>query len=927
MTTVGNFPSGAALSPDGKFLWTISSGHGRNDVTIVKVSDGSVSQTLPLPGAYGGVAFTPDGTKAYVSGNGRGNSIPNGTVKAESGDAIHTYSINANGAATEGNPITLPPNPGSGAAYPAALAVSPDGSKLAVVQIQARTALAGGGSLPQGKLAVINLSDTSKIENIGLGVSSTPHGVAISPDSTKAYVTDESAGTLNVVDLSNNTVGAKIGVGGTGTGDGTGNAGSHPEGVALTPDGSTAYVAVANRDLIAKVNLSDNSVSYTNVGRSEAWGTQPVAITLKGDRAYVANSGEDAIAVLDISGSTPSVIGRVPTAAYPTAVAVTPDNSKLIWTAAKGLGAGPNPAYGTNFAASESAPYGTYVPDMLLGRVGVLDVPTTNALTNYTTQAAAQVVPQNMKAAPTNTALKSGGPIKYVFYIVRENRTYDQIFGKEPRGDGDPKLEVFGDNATKKVATSGVTPNAHALARRFPLIDHFYANSEVSVDGHIITSMGTAIDYSQRALHANYSNRGRNFDFIYPVSFAPKVSIFDQAVRQGVSTINFGENESGSSVVCEPAKDPGCKDASDDGRSTYAAVKAANDRTYPQNYGCASPAAYHPRNDGTPLFTSTVTNVKVGNKVPGYKPSGFKNGVRANYFTNPNCTTDASATFTGSLLKTDGTVTAVFKKQPLMHGNSYHSRVDYWRAKFAQQIASNKVPALTYITLPNDHTNGVRPGIPTPSAEVADNDLAVGQFIETLSKSKIWGQTAVFVLEDDSQDGADHVDAHRMPALVISPWAKKGAVVHTRYDQQSALRSAMLLLGLTPLTLNDALATPMYDAFGLTTDKPDTATYTAIKPQQSLTAVTSASMARRVGPLAAALPYNQLDQVPQALFDQVIWKSVHGPNSTPPAPGPNASPAEAARAAGALRTLRSGGNVAKYIDSVTPDRELADNDD
>jgi phospholipase C len=288
--------------------------------------------------------------------------------------------------------------------------------------------------------------------------------------------------------------------------------------------------------------------------------------------------------------------------------------------------------------------------------------------------------------------------------------------------------------------------------------------------------------------------------------------------------------------------------------------------------------------------------------------------------TNPNCTTDSSATFTGSLLKTDGTVTAVFKKQPLMHGNSYHSRIDYWRAKFAQQLASNTVPALTYITIPNDHTSGVRPGIPTPSAMVADNDLAVGQFIETLSKSKIWSQSAVFVLEDDSQDGADHVDAHRMPALVISPWAKKGAVVHTRYDQDSALRSAMMLLGLTPLTLNDALATPMYDAFGLTTDTPDTAKYTAIQPQQSLTAVTSSSMARKAGALAAARPYGQLDQVPQALFDQVIWKSVHGANSTPPVPGPNASPVEAQRAAGALKALRSGGNVAKYLDSVTPDR-------
>ena len=882
VSTVGDFPSGSALSPDGNYLWTVSSGHGRNDVTIVRVSDGTVTQRLALPGAYGGVAFAPDGTKAYVSGNSRGNSTPNGTVKAESGDAIHVYSIDNTGTATEGTPITLPANPGSGPSYPSKIAVSPDGSTIGVVLIQARTALPGGGSLPEGKLALISRSNPSSSNLVALGTSSYPHGVTFTPDSSKALVTDEGSGKLDVVDVAGHALVDQIGVGGTGTGDGTGNAWSHPEGVAVTPDGTTAYVAVANRDLVAKVNLSTKAVSYTNVGRSQAWGTQPVALTISGNRVYVANSGEDAIAVLDISTDTPVLAGRIPTAAYPVDVAVNAGGTKLIWTAAKGLGAGPNPNYGTNFASSESSPYGSYVPDMLLGKVGVLDVPGSSALAAYTTQANAQLVPQNAATAPTGTALTSGGPIKYVFYVVRENRTYDQIFGKDARGDGQSNLEVFGDNLAKgkkATATSGITPNAHALTRRFPLLDHFYANSEVSVDGHIITSMGTAIDYSQRSLHANYSNRGRNFDFIYPISFGPKVSIFDQAVRQNVSSINYGENESGSSVVCDSVHNPGCTDPSEDGRSTYAAVKAANDRTYPQTFGCAA-------------------DPKTKDK-------------KLTFLTSPYCEMDSSA---------NGLTHKVFSS------TIFHSRFDYWKNKFDAQLASNTVPSLTYITMPNDHTNGVRPGIPTPSALVADNDLAIGQFVQAISKSKIWNQSAIFVVEDDSQDGADHVDAHRMPAFVISPWTKKAAVVHTRYDQDSALRSAMILLGLTPLTLNDALATPMYDAFIKKTDRPDTSSYTAIKPQYALTKVTSASMARKAGALVTSLPYNQLDQVPQALFDQAIWKSVYGNSVPAPKPGPNASPVEVARANGAVRTFRSGGSVAGYLNSVTPQREISNNE-
>jgi hypothetical protein len=240
----------------------------------------------------------------------------------------------------------------------------------------------------------------------------------------------------------------------------------------------------------------------------------------------------------------------------------------------------------------------------------------------------------------------------------------------------------------------------------------------------------------------------------------------------------------------------------------------------------------------------------------------------------------------------------------------------------------------------------VSPGKPTPQALIADNDLGLGQLVELISHSPVWQDSAIFVVEDDSQDGADHVDAHRMPAFAISPYARRGAVVHTRYDQYSALRTIELILGMHPLSLNDALATPMYDAF---TTEPDLEPYTAIQPEQSLderNPVSSAAMAAvaespatiasaslsssawaSVDPaLALQLPFDQLDLVPQQLSDAVLWHSVYGWDSTPPPPGPGASPSEEARTAVALDAYRAHLDIGEQLALVSlPDADDADN--
>jgi phospholipase C len=197
--------------------------------------------------------------------------------------------------------------------------------------------------------------------------------------------------------------------------------------------------------------------------------------------------------------------------------------------------------------------------------------------------------------------------------------------------------------------------------------------------------------------------------------------------------------------------------------------------------------------------------------------------------------------------------------------------------------------------LPNDHTDGTTPNDPTPQAMIADNDLALGQIVDAISHSSIWPSTAIFVVEDDSQDGADHVDSHRSPAFVISPWARQGAVVHTRYDQYSMLRTVELIAGLDPLALNDALATPMYDAFISGSEKPNNAPYSVVAPTYPITRTNSASAPN--AKLSRELPWNRLDAVPQAISDQILWASVHGTNAAAPPAGPDASPDEVDRAA------------------------------
>jgi DNA-binding beta-propeller fold protein YncE len=889
LVTVGNFPTGGALTRDGHFYWTVSAGRGRNDIQIVAVRSAKVVQRIPLPGASGGIVMDPSSDTAYVSGvpdsGHKDQELPN--APGRQGDVIHVFRYAPTGRATFTGLIPVPPpsdaptpqdfpptNVGQKLGWPGHPGISRDGKRLLVPLNLADAA------------AVVDVA-TKQVRYVKTG--NYPYGAAILADGKTGLVSNETPGTVSVIDLASATkvkdiqVGAHL---------------SHPEAIAVDPRADRAYVAVANADQVVVLDTRRLVVDRTlSVARPEGDGTSPVDVSVTPDGAHllVAEAGADEVAVFKLPGATTArsaaerraaavlahearaaatrdpaahralaapvaadyaLIGRIPVGSYPTDVEaapqaanacgpspkdvrerlrrtelirraavrrpprrpVAPRCSKLVWVAGKGLGVGPNP-HGPNpyVISDDNAVSQNYLPAIITGKAGVLDFPSDGHLRGLTPAANSQIRPSNAQSAPAGTPLRPNGPIKHVFYIVRENRTYDQVLGDDPRGDGAPALTIFGQR---------VTPNIHALTQRWPLLDHVYANSEASIDGHFWTSAAKVSDYVHKNWNQNYAARKRPYDFgVYSVTWPSKGFLFDQAERQGISYFNFGEAIAGN-IPAFPDKDRGDAELQ------------------------ASTAKFNKSDVGPPVPGSCYTN----------DAFIFQNALSQNPVSD-------STPPAGSPPNTE-------------------SRFECFKQKFGAQVATGGVPAFTYIVLPQDHTEGGGAGKHTPRAWVANNDYALGQMVDTISHSPVWKDSAIFVIEDDSQDGADHVDAHRIPAAVISPYAKRGAVVHTRYDFLSVIRSMELILGMKPLGLFDNLATPMYDAFQSTPGNADP--YNVIAPTWDLNERNAAGTA--ASRMSRGLNLGRPDAVPQRLLDRIIWKTVHGDRAEPPPPGPNANP-------------------------------------
>src|SRR5665647_2573178 len=472
-----------------------------------------------------------------------------------------------------------------------------------------------------------------------------------------------------------------------------------------------------------------------------------------------------------------TLVGRIPTAEDPqvvvTAAARGGRKAKLMYVAARGLGVGPNVS-GPNptdpfdpifWAFNWNAPTTdvlsltsgtTYLPAMVDGHAGLMSLPSSAKVKRLTPAATRQIHPVGAQAPPEGTPLRANGPIKHVFFVVRENRSYDQLLGDLGRGDRAPGLVVFGQQ---------VTPNLHALVTRFPLLDHVFANSEASIQGHFWTASASVPDYVDRNWVQEYGGRGRSNDFgVYAVTFPGNGFLFNQAERQHISYFNYGEGSAGD----EPTLDD---------RDRSPALLAEENRVAANSDLGPGP--------GLPSTGTYPNDLGIG-QVLGSDPTDPKDGE----------------IFDSSLSTLPGTAPP----------GSY-SHIDSFRARFADQLAAGAVPTFNYLTMTSDHTRGTQTGFPTPSAMVADCDLALGQLVDTISHSSIWSSSVIFVVEDDCQDGADHVNAHRIPVAVIGPYARRGAIIHRRYDLLSVVRSMELIMGMKALSLNDALASPMYAAF------------------------------------------------------------------------------------------------------------------
>ncbi|MGI8581421.1 MAG: alkaline phosphatase family protein, partial [Chitinophagaceae bacterium] len=362
-------------------------------------------------------------------------------------------------------------------------------------------------------------------------------------------------------------------------------------------------------------------------------------------------------------------------------------------------------------------------------------------------------------------------PIKYVFYIIKENRTYDQVLGDIPEGNGDTSLVLFGER---------ITPNQHKLVNEFVLLDNFYADGEVSADGHNWSTSAHATDYNEKNWPTSYGGRGGDYpgEGKRQIANPKKGFIWDYARRAGVTFRTYGE-------------------FADDGKANIPVL---------ENHFC-------------PYF-------------PGYNNS-IRDTVRYNR----------------------------------------------WQHEFDSLVAINAVPQLNTLRFSNDHTEGLRRGSPTPFAHVADNDLAVGLFIEHLSKSPIWKESAVFMVEDDAQNGPDHVDAHRTTAYVAGPFVKRGYVDKTMYSTSSMLHTIELILGLPPMSQYDAAATPMFKSF---TSKPNYTPFKSLPSNIDLNEKNTATNA--TAKLSDQIDLSKEDRVPDMLFSQIIWKAVKGEHSEMPAP-------------------------------------------
>ena len=939
----------------GRFLVVVNSGYGvqfdaktnkaQQSLSVIDLNarPPAVTQNVYFPrpqSANVGAAFAPrpdrDGSHTlYVSGGFEnkvwafefrpdiarpirpGSDGPDTKVEAES--------IDLSDFATR--PIDPRYNDGRAAVYPLGLALSPNGETLYVAN-----------NLGDNLGIVHNLQGQRALERIDLAGRRGQQGVAPPPTPAPAdglgynvypYDVAALAGKVYVSCWNDESV-AVVDFAGGGRRVSYVPVGRHPTALKLNPRRSRLYVVNSNDDSVSVIDTAtDREVERVGLRLAEGarLGSSPEGLALSDDghTLYVANAHSNSVAVVTLSGAARGsesrrkgggaqrerdaprsvVRGFIPTGQYPSAVAVA--GGRVFVGNGKGTGFAnsstvvdnsgrapnlPNARFpvGTGRSAHSGKYGGQYSVPLVAGNLSAFPEPTERELLRYTQSVMRD---NNLLGAERRELFGGRSPIRHVIYVIKENRTYDQLFGDlkssgdGTRADGDPSIAIFGEGSaarTQKGAPQTVSPNHRALALRFGLFDRFFVNAEASPDGHNWSTAAFSTDYLDKAYRWDYSDRGRTYDYegfnrmpnIWPKADAPPVFAADAGAEEMTDFFRrYVPYLHGRRDVTEP-------------ETLYLWDAAARSGLTYRNYGEfvgtlseADVVAFRTNKEKTyPDLTPTVSAVPTKRSLEGHHSQTFRN---FNLQTPDAITVESYR----AARESNSAVDPLVRPDPAQRG---YSRMAVWLEEFRGFVAAREtgrgtpLPNFSIVRLPNDHTDGLNANRPTPQFYVADNDYALGRLVEAVSHSPYWRDTAIFVVEDDAQDGPDHVDCHRSVALLISAYNRPGALVHEFHNTVSFIRTMELLLGMEPLNLLDATAAPV-DIFQR---EPDLRPYKAVLPtialDNLLTPEAHDDAARYWMRRTAEQEIEHADMADPRVLNEAIWFSARGGAFPMPAP-------------------------------------------
>ncbi len=745
---LGDLPLNIAVSPDKKMAAVTNNGQSTQTIQLINVKKGVVTDSVIIGKSWLGLAFSDDSKSLYASG-GNDNFIIRYTVRKK--ELINADTIRL------GKPW-------------------PEKISIAGIALDDQKKVIYVVTKENNSLYAIDLLTKSIISQHQLGGEG--YTCILSPDKKILYASCWGCDKIVVFDTYRQQITGSVPVG------------DNPNDMCITSDGLYLFVANANDNNVSVIDTKQmkvietlNTALYPDAPAGST--TNSVALSVDEKTLYIANADNNCLALFDVSVPGKSKgKGFIPTAWYPTCVRVV--KNKILVSNGKGMTSLPNP-YGPNpnrrgddvvyqEGGREHKIKVQYIGGLFRGSLSIIDHPDEVKLglwsktvynnTPYTKEK--ELKSEGAAGNPVPQKVGDPSPVKYVFYIIKENRTYDQVLGDMTEGNGDPGLVLFGEN---------ITPNHHAIAREFVLLDNFYVNGEVSADGHNWTMGAYATDYLEKNWPTSYGDRGGS----YPGEGAREIAnsklfFWDQCKRYGVTYRTYGEF------------------VGDDGPSLPVLKN-----NYCKNY--------------TPWVQSVRDTIRFGQ----------------------------------------------------------------WKRDFDSLLAVNAVPRFNSLRFINDHTEGLSLNKPTPFAHVADNDLATGMFLDYLSHSPIWKESLVITVEDDAQNGPDHVDAHRSVALIAGGFVKQGFVDHTPYTTTSLLRTMELILGLPPMTQYDAAANSLWRCFNNTPDHPP---YKVRPIQVNLNDKNMAE--NKWQALSETFDFSVEDRVNDFDFNEVIWRAVRGLDSPCP---------------------------------------------